>query len=154
MCRSLYSDRHRHLLAELVNDLHAQVIGVGVFHFIDHLLERPGRLEARRRDLLQRGEAYFTRHGGKTVFFGRWLPVLRITAAWLAGAHHMAWPKFLAWNALGGIAWAISIGILAYLAGHTEEAILQDASYVALGGLVVILVAVSSWALWRRRLAS
>jgi membrane protein DedA with SNARE-associated domain len=118
------------------------------------LLQRPGRLEERRRDLLRRGEAYFARHGGKTVFFGRWLPVLRITAAWLAGAHHMPWPKFLAWNALGGIAWAISIGLLAYLAGHTAEAVLHDASYVALGGLVVILVAVSSWALWRRRLAS
>ena len=118
------------------------------------LLQRPGRLEERRRDLLQRGEAYFARHGGKTVFFGRWLPVLRITAAWLAGAHHMAWPKFLAWNAAGGIAWAVSIGLLAYLAGHTAEAILHDAGYVALGALLVIVVAVSSWALWRRRLAS
>jgi membrane-associated protein len=118
------------------------------------LLQRPGRLEDRRRDLLERGEAYFVRHGGKTVLVGRWLPVLRITVAWLAGAHHMAWPKFLAWNAAGGIAWAISIGLLAYLAGHTAEAILQDASYVAVGGLLVILVAVSSWALWRRRLAN
>ena len=47
---------------------------------------------------------FFRRHGGKTVFFGRWLPVLRVTAAWMAGASHMEWRKFAVFNALGGVA--------------------------------------------------
>ena len=115
------------------------------------LLERPGWGEERRHDLLERGEAYFARHGGKTVFLGRWLPVLRITAAWLAGAHHMAWPKFLAWNAAGGIAWAISVGLFAYLAGHVAERILHDAGYVALVVVSVVLVSVAIAALVRSR---
>jgi membrane protein DedA with SNARE-associated domain len=115
------------------------------------LLERPGWGEERRRDLLQRGEAYFARHGGKTVFFGRWLPVLRISAAWLAGAHHMAWPKFLAWNAAGGISWAISVGLFAYLAGHAAERILHDAGYLALVVVSVVLVSVVIAALVRSR---
>ena len=46
------------------------------------------------------------RHGGKTVFFGRFVTVLRYTAAWVAGLGRMPWWRFLFWNALGGVAWA------------------------------------------------
>jgi undecaprenyl-diphosphatase len=115
------------------------------------LLQRSGRLEDQRRAFLRRGEAFFERHGGKTVFLGRWLPFLRITAAWLAGAHHMAWPRFLAWNAAGGIAWAISVGVLAYFAGQAAEAILHTLGYVALGVFLVVVLALAAWALHRRR---
>lgn len=115
------------------------------------LLQRPGRLEERRRDLLRRGEKFFARHGGKTVFLGRWVPFLRITAAWLAGANRMPWPKFLAWNAAGGIAWAVSIGILAFFVGQAVAAALQTAGYVVLGVLAVALVALGAWAVFRRR---
>jgi membrane-associated protein len=115
------------------------------------LLERPGRLQERRRSFLRRGESFFARHGGKTVFLGRWLPFLRITAAWLAGANRMPWPKFLAWNAAGGIAWAVSVGVLAYLVGEAAVAVLHTAGYVVLGALAVALLAVVAWALFRRR---
>jgi membrane-associated protein len=115
------------------------------------LLQRPGRLEERRRRFLARGEKFFARHGGKTVFLGRWLPFLRITAAWLAGANHMPWPKFLAWNAAGGIAWAISVGVFAYFVGEAAVAVIHTAGYVALGAVTVALVAVAAWALFRRR---
>jgi membrane-associated protein len=115
------------------------------------LLQRPGRLEERRREILRRGETFFARHGGKTVFLGRWLPFLRITAAWLAGANRMPWPKFLAWNAAGGIAWAVSIGVLAYFVGEAAAAVIHTAGYVALGVFTVALLAVVAWALLRRR---
>jgi membrane-associated protein len=115
------------------------------------LLQRPGRLEERRREILRRGESFFARHGGKTVFLGRWLPFLRITAAWLAGANRMPWPRFLAWNAAGGIAWAVSIGALAYFVGEAAAAVIHAAGYVALGVFAVALVAVVAWALLRRR---
>lgn len=115
------------------------------------LLQRPGRFEKRRRSLLRRGEAFFARHGGKTVFLGRWLPFLRITAAWLAGANHMPWPRFLAWNAAGGIAWAVSVGVFAYFVGQAAVAVLHTVGYVALGVFGVALLAVIAWALVRRR---
>jgi membrane-associated protein len=115
------------------------------------LLERPGRFEESRRNLLQRGETCFARHGGKTVFLGRWLPFLRITAAWLAGANRMHWPKFVAWNAAGGIAWAISVGVFAYFVGEAAVAVIHTAGYVVLGVFTVALVAVAAWALFRRR---
>ena len=114
------------------------------------LLQRPGRFEDTRRDLLRRGEAFFARHGSKTVFLGRWLPFLRITAAWLAGAHRMPWPKFLLWNAAGGIAWAISVGLLAYLLGNAAISILHTLGYVAGGVFVAGVIALLVWLRLRR----
>jgi membrane protein DedA with SNARE-associated domain len=109
------------------------------------LLVRPGRLERYRRAFLERGEAFFQRHGSKTVFFGRWLPVLRITAAWLAGAHSMPWPTFLFWNAAGGISWAISVGVVAYVLGDAAFRIVHDAglvgiAIVTIGAIALVLV--------------
>jgi membrane-associated protein len=119
-------------------------------HGARRLLSRPGRFEERRKAFLERGEAFFLRHGGKTVFLGRWLPFLRITAAWLAGAHHMSWPRFLLWNAAGGIAWAVSVGVFAYVAGDVAVRILHDAGYVALAAVALALVAVAVWYVFRR----
>jgi len=119
-------------------------------HGARRLLTRPGRFEDRRQAFLVRGQAFFDRHGGKTVFLGRWLPFLRITAAWLAGANHMPWPRFFAWNALGGISWAISVGVFGYLAGEIAVRILHDATYVVLALIALTLVGLAAWYVYRR----
>ena len=61
------------------------------------LLERPGRFERQRREVLRIGEPFFERHGAKAVFFGRFLLGLRVWASWLAGATRMPWRSFLFW---------------------------------------------------------
>ena len=119
-------------------------------HGARRLLERSGRFEERRQAFLTRGEAFFQRHGGKTVFLGRWLPFLRVTAAWLAGAHGMSWPRFLVWNAAGGILWAISVGLFAFLAGHVAVQILHDAGYAVLAVVALGIVVVAVWYFFRR----
>jgi membrane protein DedA with SNARE-associated domain len=102
------------------------------------LLLAPGPLERHRRRVLEIGEPFFQRHGPKAVFLGRWVAGLRITSAWLAGANRMSWPTFLFWNALGGIAWAASIGLLAYFLGRGAERIVHT---VGLGGAVLVGIA-------------
>lgn len=119
-------------------------------HGARRLLTRPGRFEDRRQAFLVRGQAFFDRHGAKTVFLGRWLPFLRITAAWLAGANHMPWPRFFAWNALGGISWAVSVGVFGYLAGEIAVRILHDAGYVVLALIALVLVGLAVWYAVRR----
>ena len=107
------------------------------------LLTREGRWASARVRYLQRGELFFERHGSKAVFLARWLPGLRVVGAWLAGAHHMRWRTFLFWNALGGIAWAISVGTTAYLLGHAAAGLFRTfglagvtvAGAVAAGGV-------------------
>src|SRR5438270_1573978 len=82
------------------------------------LLRRWGWLGRYADHVLPRAEALMARHGGKTVFFGRFVSVLRYTVAWIAGLSGMDWWKFLFWNAAGGIAWATGVGLLAYYSGQ------------------------------------
>ena len=63
-------------------------------------------------------EAYFAKHGNKTVFFGRFIALLRAWAAFLAGVNHMRWRTFLFYNATGGIVWATIYGTLGFIAGR------------------------------------
>ncbi len=112
------------------------------------LLERPGPLQRHRYEILARGEPFFERHGPKAVFLGRWVAWLRITSAWLAGISRMPWPVFLFWNALGGIAWATSVGLLAYYLGHAAERIFKIGGLAA---VAVILLVLGGYLFWRRR---
>ena len=131
----------------------AAIIGDNVGYAIGRaggrrLLERPGPFEEHRRRIIEQGTPFFERHGPKAVFLGRWITVLRIAAAWLAGISRMPWRTFLVWNALGGIAWATSIGVLAYLVGPAAEKILKISG---LGGIGVVLAVGVGVLLWRRR---
>src|SRR5438270_9455762 len=63
------------------------------------------------------GQYLFRKHGGKVVFFGRFIAVLRAWAAFLAGTNRMPWAPFLLFNALGGIIWATLYGLVGYFLG-------------------------------------
>ena len=92
---------------------------------------------------LPRAERMMQRHGGKTVFFGRFIAILRFTAAWLAGLGRMEWWRFLFWNAAGGIVWATAVALVAYYGGKAAaEAI---ARYGALGAAAVVVLFVIGW---------
>jgi membrane protein DedA with SNARE-associated domain len=111
------------------------------------LLLRPGPFQERRKTLLERGEPFFAKHGPKAVFLGRWFTGLRIAAAWLAGISRMRWRVFLFWNALGGIAWATTVGLAAYLLGPTAEKLFAQVGVI---GLAAVVVLVAGYAIWRR----
>jgi len=112
------------------------------------ILERPGLLRQQRLQVLTVGEPFFERHGPKAVFFGRFLLGLRIWASWLAGATRMPWRSFLLWNALGGITWAIAVGVIAYYLGHSAENAIEA---FGLYGLAAVLVAIASTLYLHRR---
>ncbi|MEI7889203.1 MAG: DedA family protein [Actinomycetes bacterium] len=103
------------------------------------LLERQGPFYERRMALLIHGDRFFEAHGPKAVFLGRWVALLRVTAAVLAGANRMEWRKFFLWNALGGVAWATTMGLAGYYAGHAAEKLIHS---VGVGALIAVVVAV------------
>ena len=70
---------------------------------------------------LKLGQYLFQRHGGKIVFFGRFVALLRAFAAVLAGINHLSWPRFFTFNALGGIVWASIFGLGGYFLGRAFE---------------------------------
>ncbi len=81
-------------------------------------LVRYGPLVGITAPRLKLGQYLFLRHGGKVVFLGRFVAVLRVLAAVLAGACGMGWRRFLVFNAAGGVAWAALVGGAAWLLGE------------------------------------
>jgi membrane-associated protein len=131
----------------------AAIVGDNIGYLIGrkggrYLLERPGAFERHRRDVLRVGEPFFERHGPKAVFFGRWILGLRTWASWLAGATHMPWRSFALWNALGGVGWAVTIGLLAYFLGNSVGNVITS---FGIYGLIGVLLAAGG-ALALRRL--
>ncbi|WP_020669628.1 DedA family protein [Amycolatopsis nigrescens] len=94
---------------------------------------------------LAKVEEMFRKRGVWAVFFGRFIALLRILSGPLAGALRMHYPKFLAANALGGIAWAGGTTALVYYLGVVAEKWLSRFSWIGLlvavlAGLVISLV--------------
>jgi membrane protein DedA with SNARE-associated domain len=100
---------------------------------------------------LEGAERFFERHGDKTVFLGRFIAVLRAWAALLAGINGMAWPKFLLYNAAGGILWTTIFGLLGYTLGHNLPVLDRVLRILGVGGVVIaILIALAAYVAWRR----
>jgi membrane protein DedA with SNARE-associated domain len=120
-----------------------------------------GRALFRRNRWLQRwsdrvlpgSERIMQRHGGKTVFFGRFIAILRFTAAWVAGLGRMPWWRFLFWNAAGGITWAVLVGLVAYYSGQAAaDAIQRYGLFAAVGVIVLVVLGALGLHFARRRL--
>jgi membrane protein DedA with SNARE-associated domain len=97
-------------------------------------------------------ERFFERHGGKAVFLARFFGGLRVTGAWMAGITRMTWWRFLFWNALGGIVWAVGVGLLAFFAGKAAaDAIARYGVYAAIAGGIIVVIVIAVLHVWRRR---
>jgi membrane protein DedA with SNARE-associated domain len=98
-------------------------------------------LDERKRKL---GQYLFTRHGGKIVFFGRFVALLRAFAALLAGANGLSPLRFLIFNAAGGIVWATMFGVGGYILGEGIRGIAGPFGWAVLTAAIVFAVL-----LWR-----
>ncbi len=76
------------------------------------------KLDERR---LKLGQYLFLKQGGKIVFFGRFVAILRTWAAFLAGVNHFNWERFFLFNAAGGVVWATIFGVGGYALGRAFE---------------------------------
>jgi membrane protein DedA with SNARE-associated domain len=116
------------------------------------LLTSPrGPFHARRIALIEYGDGFFARHGAKAVFLGRWMALVRVTAAWMAGMNHMPFRVFFFWNALGGITWALAVGLLAYFAGDGAAHVIERFGVIAAVVLGLLTVGAVIWIQRRER---
>jgi len=142
-CAVLASQGSLSIAAVVVVGILATIIGDNLGYWVARkggrpLLERNRLTRAYAERYLPRGERFFERHGGKTVFFGRFVAVLRVTAAWVAGISHMHWWRFLAWNAAGGIAWATLVALISYWLGDAAASALSRYGLYAAGGVILL----------------
>jgi len=124
--------------AAIIGDNIGYVIGrsIGV-----QLIMRYGSYVRLNQPRLKIGQYLFLRHGGKIVFFGRFVAILRTYAAVLAGMNHMRWRMFLAVNALGGVCWALVFSSGAYLLGEQFERIASSVSFLMLVVAIALVIA-------------
>jgi membrane protein DedA with SNARE-associated domain/membrane-associated phospholipid phosphatase len=116
------------------------------------LLERYGHILHLKARHLARAEAFVARYGTKAVFFGRFIAILRTYSAFLAGVYRLPYPRFLLFNAAGGILWALTFGWLGAAFG-SQWPLIQHwagrAGLLMLGLLVLVALAVllGRWAI-------
>lgn len=96
---------------------------------------------------LRLGQYLFMRWGGSIVFFGRFIALLRILAAVLAGANHFDPLKFLFFNAAGGMVWSLAFGLGGFVFGVAIKNVAGPIGWLALAGAVIGAVAL--WRYWK-----
>jgi membrane-associated protein len=107
------------------------------------LRKRSDRIDAAREQLARRG--------GGAVFLGRFVAFFRATMPALAGSAGMRYPRFLAFNAAGGLVWGTAVVLVGYLAGNSYATIEKTfGRATALVVLVIVVVAVVVWRVRRR----
>jgi membrane protein DedA with SNARE-associated domain len=114
------------------------------------LLRRYGHRVGVDERRLKLGRYLFLRHGGKVVFFGRFVGILRTYAAALAGANHMPFPRFFSFNATGGLIWASIYGFGYYFAAHLLKQL--DTPFTIVAVTVAVGVAVGMFLFIRRNI--
>jgi membrane-associated protein len=116
-----------------------QVLGWG---FLGRLTGKP----------LAAAETFFKRHGGKAVFLGRFVPLLRSVIGWMAGISGLPLRPYLLWNITGALTWSLGIGLSAYFFG--KAAVNTVSAWGTIGVVVIVvvgLVILVAVRLWRRR---
>ena len=104
------------------------------------LIERHGSRLGLTSARLAQFDAFFTKHGAKTVFIARFVTGLRVVAAVLAGASTMSWSTFVLFNATGAVAWASTFGAVGYLLGYSWETIERWIGHLGLAFIIVLAV--------------
>jgi undecaprenyl-diphosphatase len=101
------------------------------------LLERHGRKLLVTPERLERADRYYRAHGGKTVFLGRFIPVVRSVGFILAGVARMEWRRFFVYDLAGAVLWGIGHSVLGYAIGASYE---RWKGYLTPGGLVILVL--------------
>ena len=107
-----------------------------------------------RRDYLVQTQAFYDRYGAVTIIIGRFVPIVRTFAPFLAGIAQMSYRRFLAYNIIGGIVWVASLVYAGYLFGNLPW-VKQNLTWIVIGIVVVsVLPAVVTFMKERRERAA
>ena len=93
-----------------------------------------------RKENLERAEAFYKKHGAKTIVIARFVPIVRTFAPIVAGTSKMHYPTFLAYNVIGGLLWTAGFTYLGFFAGQ----VLHDMGVnVEIAALFIIFLSIS-----------
>jgi membrane-associated protein len=97
----------------------AAIGGDTVNYWIGHALgERAYTIKWIKKEYLDKTHAFFEKHGGKTIFLARFVPIVRTFAPFVAGIGRMPYGFFIRWNFIGGITWVVVFTLAGYFFGN------------------------------------
>ena len=77
-------------------------------------------LKLLKREHILKAQAFYEKHGGKTIIIARFIPIIRTFAPFIAGISKMNYSRFISYNIIGGLVWVIGLTMLGYLFGNLE----------------------------------
>ncbi len=101
---------------------------------------------------LRKTQAFYDRYGGVTIIIGRFVPIIRTFAPFLAGVAGMSYRRFLPYNVIGAVAWIASLSYAGYLFGNIPW-VKHNLTLIVVGIVVVSLIPAVSTFLKERRAA-
>jgi membrane-associated protein len=121
--------------------------------FARRFFEREDSIWFHRRHL-DRAHEFYERHGGKAIILARFLPVVRTFVPIVAGMALMSYPKFLAYNVIGGVGWVFSMLLGGYFfAGALPAEDVDKLLLPVIGVIIVLSVLPTAWHVYRERRA-
>lgn len=99
----------------------AAILGDTANYWIGHRVGAKaytGEVKWIKQEYMTRTHEFFEKHGGKTIFLARFVPIIRTFAPFVAGASQMPYGFFIRWNVIGGITWVAIFTLLGYFFGN------------------------------------
>lgn len=99
----------------------AAVIGDTVNYWIGHRIGAKaytGEVKWIKKEYIERTHVFFEKHGGRTIFLARFVPIIRTFAPFVAGVSRMPYTFFIRWNIIGGIVWVATFTLLGWFFGN------------------------------------
>lgn len=93
-----------------------------------------------RKENLERAEEFYEKHGAKTIVIARFVPIVRTFAPIVAGASHMPYRQFVAYNVIGGALWTAGFTYLGFFAG---KFLIEAGINVEIAALIIIAISIA-----------
>jgi len=121
----------------------AAIAGDTANYHIGHLLrdkvEKKEKIKFIKREYIEKTQAFFEKHGGKTIIIARFVPIIRTFAPFISGVGKMPYLKFLSYNIIGGVSWVAVALFGGYFFGNLPV-VKDNFSIVILGIVFVSLI--------------
>ena len=130
----------------------AAVIGDTLNYWIGHWIgPRAFRINAwfLKHEHLTKTQAFYEKHGGKTIVLARFIPIIRTFAPFVAGVGKMHYPQFLYFNIVGGLAWVLICTLAGYFFGNIP--VVKKNFELVVVGIVLLSVLPIAWEMWSHR---
>lgn len=119
-------------------------VGKRLFHRTDSIFFH--------KDHLLKAQAFYQKHGKKTIILARFVPIVRTFAPIVAGMGDMEYKTFFVFNLIGGLLWAVGLTVLGYVLGNSVPAVKEHIDAIVIL-IVIVSIAPSAYHVLKERSA-